>query len=454
MQICRQILAVLACLGMFQISVQAGDLQTKRVTQKLKAPPVSANAFQFLRKKPKAFSPIELRDGTGTLISPDRMLQIPGQGKISAKDYIALVNRIERGLNGYGYSLKDKGSKGLELTNQFLAKSGLRQQIDATRKTLKSGKYKSELSQQLLDRVNRSSSKSKLKASELIRTGRESAAKDAWLREARSASIKPCFSWSDSWGDRSTFQVGASTSGSVDGSFERYSVTNDSRITGYAFGAGGDILRIVGTSEYDSGTARRASIRGNLYLFGEDIGSISRAGSSGITVGTGRIGPVFDQSVSTSFPIAGIVTLDLTAGVRGQAYAEIAMTASPESWSALLIGGLGVDSSAYLEASVTIIGIRGGVGGSLKLLDASFTQQSEAGITTDGHRLFLFASQDYLGRINALSGKFYAFADIYNFWNPFDTGWQRLATIDIWNYDGLTLEGSFARSETKEPLTR
>jgi len=77
--------------------------------QQQNAPPdLSPNLIVVERRQPKPFVPFEMVDVvTKAPIRPDSMLTLPDGKQVRAGEYFETLNRVEKGLNDLGYSLRD-----------------------------------------------------------------------------------------------------------------------------------------------------------------------------------------------------------------------------------------------------------------------------------------------------------------------------------------------------------
>ncbi len=69
---------------------------------------IDSRDLQILRKPSKPFSPIEMVDPrTGRPVPPDQILRLGNGVRITAREYFAELNRIEKELNALGYSVRN-----------------------------------------------------------------------------------------------------------------------------------------------------------------------------------------------------------------------------------------------------------------------------------------------------------------------------------------------------------
>src|SRR5438552_5118192 len=72
---------------------------------------IDPNATRINKRQPILFKPLEMVDpATGKSVSPDYPIKLPSGKQITAGEYYAKVNEIERHLNEQGYSLRDKNT--------------------------------------------------------------------------------------------------------------------------------------------------------------------------------------------------------------------------------------------------------------------------------------------------------------------------------------------------------
>ena len=86
------------------------------------------NLIRVNRREPIPFVPFEMQDpATRRVIAPNTMLTLPDGKRVQADEYFAALNRIEKGLNDLGYSLRNMPDR-LVLQETIVNTSELRQQ--------------------------------------------------------------------------------------------------------------------------------------------------------------------------------------------------------------------------------------------------------------------------------------------------------------------------------------
>lgn len=434
----KQGIALCLCLCCVS-SVSAQQPKKKTLAGK-----VNLSKYRLNSGTPKSFVPFTLRNpNTQQMLDPQTMLKLPTGKSIRAGEALLELNRVEKELNKHGFSLRDKAQERLKLVEGFFQSPQYRKQIADSKRLILPGKFVERAPKAVVATI-RKRAISPVQAAAIEERIRRLAAWEAAVRPIRRSDP---FTWRQEWGDRDTFQVFISTVGNAEASYDNTSLSTDSRLGAYVFGVGGDIYRVTGASTYNRGGGHRSTIDGRSYLFGEEIGSIHDSRDGDTSASSGRIGPSFDEGVTVSFPIVGIITLDLKAGLRGSVYGEIEIGASPSVWSAHLVCAVGANVAGYAEVSLSLAVIRGGVGGDATIVDGRIEWTFEGGLTSTGPGdLSLRIAEIGTGRLELLSGRIYVFVDFFNPL-PWVWEWERAATVDLWNGTGFRLEGDLRREE-------
>ncbi len=140
--------------------------------------------------------------------------------------------------------------------------------------------------------------------------------------------------------------------------------------------------------------------------------------------------PIDVKVTAVSVPV-GPVTVNAKAGfsLSGKVLAELTPFLGiplSESFVRAHVAPV-VQSQAYVEGSVTLLVVRGGVGGAVTLVDADLQVYSELHF---GQRSPVTTIS---GHLEFLSGKFYAFADAFN---VFGWRWTNLIKVSLFEWAG------------------
>jgi len=113
---------------------QAQTKGSKQVRTNLPLAEVKAKMARDPGRQPIPFHPFPMVDENGNPIPPDRTIQLPNGKSATAKQYFDSLNRIEKGLNGFGYTMRTADSK-IKLTKPLISATMLSRQVAAYKNT-------------------------------------------------------------------------------------------------------------------------------------------------------------------------------------------------------------------------------------------------------------------------------------------------------------------------------
>ncbi len=268
-------------------------------------------------------------------------------------------------------------------------------------------------------------------------------------------------------GNASSFQAYLRGKGTIDG--VAYSIPNppasddlnnnashftfhgDATAGGAVFGVG---FTLANANADFSTSAKHVTAKMNVTVVGQTIFNVNES-APGQWTRSQRFVKGTDLSTTIPIPI-GPLSLNIKVGVHGDAGLE---------YGAGVYGGLPlvrvwvdpfVHTSVYAQAGVCIggswLGVEGGVGANMTLLNNEMEISGEAGVIW----LFAFGIREKFvihNKLDMLSGRVYAYAQfnhpcVPDFWNSC----HNTATVNLFNWSGFHSEGDLISIDASRPL--
>lgn len=414
------------------------------------------------------FKPIDMKDASGRTIPPDEIMTLKNGQKMTAREYFAKLNQLERSLNLQGYSLRDQQKATVSKTitssqelegrlnsvpkpiGQLRTGDNLKKFMDPTENAgeavLKPYARYSNEEKKRLNSLRIETENGKLVARKVqIPPGPSPAVpiSSSPLKTINETSTKD---WR--FGSSSTFRAG------IRGDLIRYAklyqfdprnpersksefkVTAKGKVYGSLFNHSFDFVNASAVYYSPADTAQDMSVTVVVSVVGINVLNLRKTYDQVKTI-TGRIAKNFDKSFPISFPIVGPISFSGKVGVKGMVGLEyegnlyrtfVNLSAKPIA-----------EISGYAEAGLSI-GVAGiGVGGRLTFLKGELDLDGFAGIIFQNPEQIVAAVSYYFGHdLTILKGELYAYAEVG--WCP--VCWEGEHTIFRW--DGFRSSGTIA----------
>lgn len=448
----------------------------------------------------KTFEPFELKDpATGNPISADQKLTLPDGREVNAGEYYAELNRFEQEFNQLGYSLRDNvGEKTIQesisrdqerfspqlqklqeahqqldintinqlrqrfdfnsVQQEVLQQVQLEQQIVQARDAAKAGNinpgqidpgrvFTPRLNPAITPSINPSINKIKqfkIPIRDRIDTTKIFRYQDivkevAWEQQSRDQA-KPATYYGERsfwFGDKSRFYAYLNARVDIKASGRATQVNAEGKTGAYLFNNNAELIR--GTANLQAPDAGDLSARVNVSMLGRSI--YDRQFKAPKLQYSDSYSTSINQRIAEYRFAVGPIPMKASFGVRGAVGVRYALAAAPRYAYAKVTPFTNVQ--AYGEGGADIVVGGAGVGVNLTLLNDELELAAKANIRTDFQNRRVFLDTNFYGynKLDALSGKVYAYAYIYrpDFgippWTKEQWNWT------IWNWKGFQQEG-------------
>lgn len=187
----------------------------------------------------------------------------------------------------------------------------------------------------------------------------------------------------------------------------KFTLSAESKLGGYVFHVGGDLLRLTGAM---GGDESNNTVNANLGVFvlGQSVYSLNKSATGHWGIDE-KISRGIDFSTSIPIPV-GPFDINVTIGAQGSAGFDFSLNLYPMNLSAS--AGPFVNSKVYAQAGLNIIVAEAGVGVNMTLVNASLSLGENAGV---GWLLGFYVTSDLYADANLdmLDGNVYVYAKVY-----------------------------------------
>lgn len=443
-------------------------------------------SFRVFNKKPIAFIPFEIKDGTGKLVSPTDMITLSNGKTVVAGDYYKQVNEIEKDLNAKGYSLRNKEVLRSEIIRDkklydnklrlmpakvgpLLSEKELSKYLNPSLKvgnlTLKpilkyTAAEKSAVNKMMFSKTNG-------KFTAISRP--KSAKKPHVIMPATPRLVKEIkYDFAKSWptdreylGDPEKFAVAVNTGfGLHIKQYSRcdprldpstYSAYAHCTAKGSIIGNAFNILNADANITVPAKLTSTSSV--NLVVAVAGINLVNEhndASTFQVNMSERPAVMSIDKSLQLSVPITGPITFEGSIGVRG--YAGLDYGLSVDKLNLVLRVYPNAQIAGYAEAGLGFGFGEVGVGGELTFLSMGFPLNGGIGVVVDNEDQLVIVTYYNLGyRVKELNGRLYLYADLC--W-PLPKVCERIAEVDMFSWDGFIQSGAFAQAINFDPINR
>jgi hypothetical protein len=397
---------------------------------------IDASKIETIRKGPAVnFAPFALKDpstGNGSEqnakpISPNTILTLPGGKQVTAGAYFSQLNQFEQNITQFGYTLRDKELKTVELHRAKFNVPVMRRQAQVEKANHRPDQVRIKLPLNRLKdlHVAKMGQIDKIKGS-IIAAGQGKPAKTYSANR----------NWSASWGSDDSFSTYITAN--IDLSANQHVTKADAQgaAGGAMFGQKLDVVRA--TTSYVAPTTGNLTGNTTLYFLGRSIYSKDHNSTSDLFFGD-EWSQTLDANTSIEFTI-GPIPMSATLGAQGNATLDFRMDLLPIHANADITPSLG--SKVYAQVGVDIVVGGAGAGGDLVLLNASVPVIGRMQIQTDAQGPYYLADISVDDTLQALAGRLYVYAwlEVPRWglppWEKKEWDWT------LWNFDGIQANGN------------
>lgn len=416
-------------------------------------PPIHADpGLTDINKKgdPLPFKAYELKDpatGAGNEshakpIPATATLTLPNGKKVKAGDYFDGLNKFEKFVTPYGYTLRTPGDEVIPFSHVHVDQDEIERQ---RRNTLGAHDSNNIRIRPVLGDVQIKHATAAQNAPIL-----KKAVDDAVNSHAAQAQQPKTFSasksWSDAWGWSNKFAAFVDASLTVKGSSTQTSSTGTAEAGGYMFGDKLDIVK--GTVDYV--TPKEGNVNGDtaFYFVGFKLFSYNYNNSDVVFYNT-EWSKGLDESTTIDFAI-GPIPMSATLGAHGSASMDFRMDLLPLHANADFVPALEVD--VYMQVGVDVVVAGAGGGSDLVLITDSLPIVGMLQINNGAQGPYFDVDISANDNLSALNGSVYAYAYVYvPAWNL--PPWKKKQ----WNWtlfkiNGISATGSIFSDNLQENL--
>jgi hypothetical protein len=381
------------------------------------------------------FHPFTMRDPrTGRIVDPDTLITLHNGKRMTAGDYYAEANSLERGFNALGYSLRSSAPVTLQesrvnvgaLQSQASGIAAMHKPFDQQTMAAIPSFQQLEAQHQLLvnqDALRFQRLNQAIATKSLVRSGAPAA-----------GSFPGSFSQPNTWnyeiGDPDTLYAFVNGRQDLTGNLSQATLSADAKAGGAIFGHNFDLLRATGSLSSPKSGALSANLKLNVIGFG-DIYNFNQSANASWTKSDSFSKPVDVHTTLHMF--IGPVPVGVTIGARGSANLQYWVGLRPGSVSANVQPSLQAD--VYGEAGVDIGIASAGFGGSVTLIRGGVVLTGTCSLDVDAKGPYVDLDYGCFDIIQALSGRVYAYADVDVL--LYSKRWEH----DFWSWDGVSTSG-------------
>ncbi|MEO1373015.1 MAG: hypothetical protein AAFW70_01555 [Cyanobacteria bacterium J06635_10] len=442
-------------------------INKKPIKNEVPTTKIDRSQIEVLKKEPIKFRAFEMKDPkTGKAISPDKILELPNGKKVTAKEYYAELNQLEREFNQIGYSLREPGEK-TTIQRSKIDKEQLQEQQESLKATPK------EIDPEI---------QKKLEPSEVLKTIKEnpreikqidsektiSDGPDEIQRRLKSAKINSKLipnlgqtklaqvssntgtytrNWNKEVGNRNTFAAYLRGELKLEGTNTYTRASAEGKAGSYVFNNNVELARA--TANLYAPVSGNGNVNANLYLVGQNVYNFQRQFSTNFYRGDSFSRSLDIEAANVQFWV-GPIRMSAKLGVEGKASFRYTLAASGGSRYAYAQLNPFVYTRAYGQADVDIIVGGGGLGVRLLLLKDNLDARAFARVGfASGNRAYLQTYYSIYNDMEALRGNVYAYAYTYvpRFgippWRRRDWNWN------IFNWKGFRQRGYLLRGNNR-----
>lgn len=421
------------------------------------------------KRTPIAYRPIEMKDSLGMPIPADKMMTLPNGQRITAREYFARVNNIERQLNAEGYTLREKktlivsktvtpnATLNVKRSNEpnpikpLLNETDLKKITDPTAKygdvVLKPLANYTDAEKQNLNSLRIESDNGKMVAKKLARPVSGLVAgilNPNPVKVINETSVKD---WS--FGSASTFKAGIRgelnrfaklyqfNPAHPEKSKSEFKLTASGKIYGALFNHSFDFVNAKATYYSPEDIDKKMTLKVVVSVVGITVLNLDKSYDQVQTI-TDRVAKNFDKSFPIRFPIIGPINFSGKVGVKGMVGFEYSGNLY-RSFASIVAKPL-ADISGYAEAGFDVYVASVGVGGRLTFIKGNLDLSGFAGIIFQNPDQLVALVNYYVGYdLSILSGELYAYAS-FAIWRGEHT---------IFNWDGYNRSGTIAEGSKR-----
>ncbi len=412
------------------------------INVQLKPATIKVNKLQPIQFRP--FTIQELRhpkthpSKAGLTISPDEVITLKSGRRITGRQLLEEINKLEQQYNDLGYSLR-RPVKTPIVINESIIKQDLlqRQRQDSIRKYRPVTQFKliapkfANMQALHLQRLKLSPTITQ-KLQEIQPS----------LSETIPQPINKEERYDDYWGDRDLFAAGIHGRIKFYADKDKMEAYAEGRATAVIFNNEWTVLSIKGQADgptTDLNKDTHAFLQ--VTALGDDLFTpIDKRGKAPLPVIEGEQYIGVDESVKIPVVELGPFSINVTLGFQGRAGIKYGIYLDPASINARFMPIL--ETNAYGQAGLNVfllvVDVEAGVGAKLTLLNDYLNLSAMAGIGFDRPQPYFFYEYFAQNTINTLSGEIYAYITV-DYYIDSDTWKWAIFSWDGFTYDGYVI---------------
>lgn len=476
--ITRALYLVIITAMLFPLSIQTLNAQVQGDTTKLGKIIFTEqnNAWKIVQKAAAAPKPpLEMKDKSGKPVPPNQVIRLKSGRTVTAKEYFDELNKLEKNLNKYGYSIRDPRTgrvkfaipKEQSLLNaqKSLTPSEGKFLTEAQRKQRNTPaipvnklvvKPVNEYSPQEFGEVRKKSLAVKANNLEMVASAEDlRATPGTLLKQFNHDKSK---TWS--YGTASIFKTELTARAKFSGKYYQpegkeedmdrdqikaaiqntnteFGMMGTAKATGYVLGSSFQVLDARGEVYLPANKAKKAKVTVSAKLAGISVLNLNKEFStdfnqSGKKSKQHKYSKEFNISI-LGYPISGEIGVKGEIGFEYQLKGTIPYTVSA---SCRPYAGL----AAFAEASVDAWIVEAGVSANLNFIKGEVGIDGGAGIMV-WNNVLVFANVDAVYKLEFLSGSLSVYVETPDICPFFDCSYRY--DWDIWDWDGIQRTGTF-----------
>ncbi len=389
----------------------------------------------------KAFTIQELRHPTvhpskaGLPIAPDEVITLKSGRKITGRQLLEEINKLEQKYNALGYSLRRPVKTPIVINETIMKRDLLERQRQDSKL-----KYRPLVAVRAPKFANLQTSHAQRLQQMPSIIGNLNQIQPS-LSDTIPQPINKEERYDDYWGDRDYFAAGLHGKVKFYADKDRIQASAEGRATAVVFNHEWTVLSINGLAEGPTAKSDgdvHASLR--VTALGDDLfAPIDRRGKGSIPVVEDDQNISVDESIKIPVVELGPFSINVTLGFQGRAGIRYGIYLAPGSVQAKFMPY--VETSAYGQAGLNVwvvVDIEAGVGARLTLLNDYLLLSAIGGIGFDQPQPYFFYEYYAQNTIETLSGEIYAYVTV-DYYIDSDTWKWTIFRWDGFRHDGYVI---------------